>query len=89
MTVDPLTKLRDQFRKKAKEEASAIRLAWARGAEGLQDVEHLAHGLAGAAGIFGFVEIGAAALAVDGRFATGEVPREQEIDALVSAIDGI
>ena len=89
MTVDPLAKLRDQFRKKAKEEASAIRLAWARGAEGLQDVEHLAHGLAGAAGIFGFVEIGAAALAVDGRFAAGEVPREEEVDALVSAINGI
>ncbi|TFW13991.1 Hpt domain-containing protein [Brevundimonas intermedia] len=89
MTVDPLAKLRDQFRKKAKEEALAIRLAWAKGAEGLQDVEHLAHGLAGAAGIFGFVEIGAAALAVDGRFAAGEVPREEEVDALVSAIDGI
>lgn len=89
MTVDPLAKLRDQFRKKAKEEASAIRLAWARGAEGLQDVEHLAHGLAGAAGIFGFVEVGAAALVVDGRFAAGEVPREEEVDALVSAINCI
>ncbi|WP_313444846.1 Hpt domain-containing protein [Brevundimonas sp.] len=89
MTVDPLAELRDRFRKKAKEEASAIRLAWGRGAEGLQDVEHLAHGLAGAAGIFGFVEVGAAALAVDGRFVAGEVPREDEIDALVAAIDGI
>ncbi|MFN3877337.1 MAG: Hpt domain-containing protein [Brevundimonas sp.] len=89
MTVDPLAELRDRFRKKAKEEASAIRLAWARGAEGLQDVEHLAHGLAGAAGIFGFVEVGAAAVAVDGRFAAGEVPREEEVDALVSAIDRI
>lgn len=89
MTVDPLAELRDRFRKKAKEEALAIRLAWARGAEGLQEVEHLAHGLAGAAGIFGFVDVGAAALVVDGRFAAGEVPREDEIDALVAAIDGI
>ena len=89
MTVDTLAELRDRFRKKAKEEASAIRLAWARGAEGFQDVEHLAHGLAGAAGIFGFVDVGAAALVVDGRFAAGEVPREDEIDALVAAIDGI
>lgn len=89
MTVDPLAKLRDQFRKKAKEEASAISLAWARGAEGLQEVEHLAHGLAGAAGIFGFVDVGAAALAVDGRFATDQVPDQKEIDALLAAIEGI
>ena len=89
MTVDPLAKLRDQFRKKAKEEESAIRLAWARGAEGLQEVEHLAHGLAGAAGIFGFVDVGAAALAVDRRFAADQVPSQDEIDALVGAIEGI
>lgn len=87
MTSDPLARLRGQFLKKAQEDAAALRLAWGQGAHGLPQVEHLAHSLAGAAGIFGCVEIGAAALTVEARFAAGETPGEAEIAALLAALD--
>ena len=89
MTTDPLARLRGQFLTKAHEDAAALRLAWGQGAQGLPQVEHLAHSLAGAAGIFGYVEIGAAALTVDARFAAGETPGEAEVAALLAAIDRI
>lgn len=89
MTADPLARLRGQFRKKAHEDAAAMRLALGQGALGLQQIEHLAHSLAGAAGVFGYVEISTAALAVDSRFAGGQAPDEDEVAALLAAIDRI
>lgn len=49
-------------------------------------IEQLAHGIAGAAGIFGLVDIGAAALAIDDRFANGERPGQDEVEMLIARI---
>lgn len=89
MTDDPLAHLRARFRKRAQDDAAALRQAWRAGAQGLAQVEQLAHSLAGAAGIFGYSEIGGAAVAVDARFAQGQTPDDDEIAALLAAIDGL
>ena len=47
------------------------------------DLQRLVHDLAGAAGMFGYPELGQAALAIDDCYARGEAPESGLFDRLV------
>lgn len=87
MSDDPLAVLRAEFRVRLAEDRAA--LAQALAGRDLDRVERVAHGLAGAAGLFGFSDIGAAALAVDDGFASGRGLDAQAVDRLIVALDAL
>lgn len=84
MSADPLAELRLRFRERALHDADALDAALA--SSDADRIEALAHGLAGAAGLFGFTGVGVMAKTIDGRFADGEPPARAEIEALIAAI---
>ncbi|WP_420471484.1 Hpt domain-containing protein [Brevundimonas sp. FT23042] len=84
MTKDPLAPIRKRFRERALADADALAGALAAG-DAVQ-IEALAHGLAGAAGIFGFTEISDRAKALDARFAEGRPLSPPEVEALIRLI---
>lgn len=84
MSADSLAELRGRFCERARGDADALEIALA--ASDAERIEALAHGLAGAAGLFGFTEIGQMAKAIDGRFAEGETPAPAQIQALIGTI---
>jgi len=87
MSDDPLAALRAEFRIRAVEDRAA--LAQALAVSDLDRVERVAHGLAGSAGLFGFTDVGAAALAVDDGFASGRGLDAAAADWLVAALDAL
>ena len=84
MSGDTLDAIRQRFRERALADADALSEALRTGDRA--QIEALAHGLAGAAGIFGFTEIGGLAKAVDQRFADGDTPSPAETEALIAVI---
>ena len=84
MSNDPLAALRLRFKARALADADA--LATALGQSDARQIEAVTHGLAGAAGLFGFNEIGRQAKAIDGRFAAGGHPANSDVEALIAAI---
>ena len=84
MTADPLAALRAEFVVRAAGDRAALIDAVAAG--DLDRTEQVAHGLAGSAGLFGFNEVGAAALAVDDGFASGRGLDAEEADRLIAAL---
>lgn len=87
MNDDPLTALRAEFCVRAVEDRAALAQALAVG--DLDRVERVAHGLAGSAGLFGFTDIGAAALAVDDGFASGRGLDAAAVDRLIASLDAL
>jgi HPt (histidine-containing phosphotransfer) domain-containing protein len=81
-----LDALKVRFRERAAADAVTIEAAMAGGENGVDGLEPLIHGLAGAAGIFGHAAISEAALALDARFAEGRRPSPDELAALVETI---
>ncbi|WP_395945795.1 Hpt domain-containing protein [Brevundimonas sp.] len=84
MTNPALADLAARFMAGIQADAGALEQALADG--DFDRIEHIAHSLAGAAGIFGKLELGAAALAVDDRFARGDRPAVQDVEALIALI---
>lgn len=84
MSPDPLAPLRPRFCERARGDADALEAALAETDH--VRIEALAHGLAGAAGLFGFTDMGGLAKRIDGKFAEGETPGREEIEALIAAI---
>jgi len=87
MSDDPLAALRAEFCVRATEDRAALAQALAVG--DLDRAERVAHGLAGSAGLFGFTDIGAAALAVDDGFASGRGLDAAAADRLIAALDAL
>lgn len=87
MSDDPLAALRAEFRIRAVEDRATLEQALAVGDD--DRVERVAHGLAGSAGLFGFTDIGAAALAVDEGFASGRALDAAAADRLIAALDAL
>lgn len=85
MSTDPLHALKVAFRARMRGDADALEAALAAGPDWKQ-IEALAHGLAGSAGIFGEAEVGAAARAIDETFGAGERPVLAEVAALIDLI---
>jgi HPt (histidine-containing phosphotransfer) domain-containing protein len=84
LSSDPLAPLKLRFRDRARADAEALEAALAGADQGR--IEALVHGLAGAAGLFGFADIGALARRIDTRFAEGEIPSPAEVEGLIAAI---
>ena len=82
--VDPLAALRLRFAERARADADALEEALLSPPGGA--VEPLVHGLAGAAGIFGYAEISEAARAIDSAFGRGDAPSEASVRALIALI---
>lgn len=87
MSDDPLAVLKAEFRVRAVEDQAELEQARAVGDD--DRVERVAHGLAGSAGLFGFSDIGAAALAVDDGFASGRGLDAAAVDRLIAALDAL
>lgn len=85
--TDPLAPLRGKFRERTIGDARRLREATAEGEAGRREIEHILHGLAGAAGMFGFTDLGEAAGALDRRFADGDPPPAEDILALAARIE--
>ncbi len=85
MSADALEPLRLRFRQRAGEESRHLADALARG--DISEIERLAHGLAGVAGLFGFADVGAQALEIDGEFARGEALSLDKVRALIIALE--
>ncbi|MCO8030806.1 Hpt domain-containing protein [Brevundimonas diminuta] len=84
MNGDPLEPLRLRFRERAGADSLALADALARA--DAAEIERLAHSLAGAAGLFGFVEVGDLALQIDQVFAAGKTPPNDHVGALIDAL---
>lgn len=80
MSVDPLAALRARFIDRTRKDGDALETAFRSGDDAV--VEHLAHNLAGAAGVFGFGDLGDAARAIDDAYAAGERPTSAAITDL-------
>ena len=89
MTSDPLAKLRTAFQRRAARDRAALIKGLAEG--DAAQVERIAHGLAGSAGLFGFSDVCEAALAIDEGFATGrglDADAAYRLIARLEALDG-
>lgn len=84
MKPDPLAKLRVRFCERARGDADGLAAALA-DSDHLR-IEALAHGLAGAAGLFGFADIGVRAKRIDSLYAESETPSATEIEDLIATI---
>jgi HPt (histidine-containing phosphotransfer) domain-containing protein len=87
MTSDPLAALRGDFVIRARADRADLIAALTAG--DLTRIERLAHGLAGSAGIFGYAEASAAALAVDDGFASGRGLDVAAADKLIAALNAL
>jgi HPt (histidine-containing phosphotransfer) domain-containing protein len=87
MTSDPLANLRIEFRRRAARDRAALIESLAAGDIG--QVECIAHGLAGSAGMFGFADVAEAALAIDEGFATGRGLNADAADRLVAGLKAL
>lgn len=88
--TDPLAPLRARFRARAADELVQLRTL-ATGDLASPALQALAHGLAGAAGTFGYPQLSAAALAVDACFVTGRTPDAaliEDLDARLAEVAG-
>jgi CheY-like chemotaxis protein len=92
--VDPLEKLRANFLQRVRRDVAALaedRAALRRGTtqpQTLQRIRQIAHGLAGAGGIYGFFELSDAAAAVEDATYT-ETAEQRSDDMLSDALDGL
>lgn len=87
MTADPLAKLRAEFRQRAARDKVA--LIQHLDARDVEQVERIVHGLAGSAGMFGFSDVGAAALRIDEGFALGRGLDVDAADRLIAALEAL
>lgn len=82
MSADPLAALRARFVERALQDASTLEAALKK--DDHQAMEQVAHSLAGAAGVFGFADLGEAARLIDDRYAAGGRPSVQNVRDLVA-----
>lgn len=85
MTADPLADLRAEFRLRAARDRAV--LIQCLDAGDVEQVERIVHGLAGSAGMFGFSDVGAAALTIDDGFASGRGLDAEAADRLIAALE--
>lgn len=69
---DPLAPLRQRFRIRAAHDLARLRVLT--GQDPTEELRTLVHNMAGAAGIFGYASLGAAAAAVDESYFEGRTP---------------
>ena len=82
---DPLAALKMRFRVRAAADLDRLTRLWADEPE-TPELRALIHDLAGAAGIFGFPDLSAAALEIDNRHASGFQPDGVQMDRLFKGL---
>jgi HPt (histidine-containing phosphotransfer) domain-containing protein len=78
--TDPLAPLRDRFRTRTAEDLIRLRALLAAG--DADELRRLAHGIAGAAGTFGFPKLSEAAILIDDDYVAGRTPDQAAFDRL-------
>lgn len=78
---DPLAPLRVKFRVRAANDLARLRVL-AAGDLASEELRTLVHNMAGAAGIFGYVTLGEAAMAIDDRYYEGGAPDPAQLALL-------
>lgn len=84
---DPLEPLRVKFRARTIGDAARLREAVASGETGRAEIERIVHAMAGAAGMFGFADLGEAASGLDRRFADRDPPPDADVLAFAARIE--
>ena len=83
--TDPLAPMRQRFRERAASDLARLRSL---GDQPLvSEIQPLAHGVAGASGIFGFSELSRIALEIDDCCIAGRAPGPALLQALEDALD--
>lgn len=83
--TDRFAPLRARFRERVKADLDRLRGLRTENLDS-EDLQRLVHNTAGAAGTFGFVDLSEAAMAVDDRYAVGDLPEAARLDALERAM---
>jgi HPt (histidine-containing phosphotransfer) domain-containing protein len=83
MTSDPLEALRQRFVERARADADVLEQALLQGER--LEMERLVHGLAGAAGLFGYRALSEQAVSLDAQFARRDPPDEAMLRDLIRA----
>lgn len=86
--TDPLAPLRERFRQRAVCDLSLLQ-SLAEGDLDSDALKTLAHNIAGAAGTFGYVALGEAALAIDTRFSAGLTPEPAQVALLAQRLRAV
>lgn len=81
---DALEALRARFRERARADADKISRAIYDG--DYEVLEQVVHGLAGAAGLFGYPALSEYALAIDAEFEAGNKPSDEALNRLIEII---
>lgn len=89
MTEDVLAPLRAMFTERVRQDLIVLRRALSVQPPADPALERTVHGLAGSAGLFGHLEIGATALAMDADFAADRVPDRARLEALVRLLEAL
>lgn len=85
--TDPLAPLRAKFRARAADDLARLRAL--REANDQAELRRLAHGIAGAAGTFGFPELGKAAVVIDDDCVAGRTSERSAFDRLQRELEAV
>ncbi|CAN5351103.1 hypothetical protein BH10PSE2_BH10PSE2_28510 [soil metagenome] len=86
--TDPIEPLRARFRARTATDREVL-LSLADGDRGAVALRHIVHGLAGAAGIFGYAALSRAALEIDDLYADGHTPERIALLQLAEAMQRV
>jgi hypothetical protein len=84
---DELDQIRRAFCTRTIKQAERLKEFLIRGDLSASEVETSAHSIAGTGGLLGFNGLSKAAAVVDDRFAFGEVPTREQVEALILQIE--
>lgn len=89
MSDDEMEKLRVKFRLRTINQAAQLKQTLARGDLGVPEIERHAHTIAGTGGTLGFTRLSKAAAVVDDKFAAGEAPTREQVEALILEMENL
>jgi HPt (histidine-containing phosphotransfer) domain-containing protein len=85
--TDPLAPLRERFRARSAEDL--VRLQALLEAADARELRRLVHGIAGAAGTFGFPALSKAAIVIDDAYVSGLTPDTEDFDRLKRELEAV
>lgn len=86
--TDPLAALRERFRARVADDRAQLETLAAKDMQG-DELRNLVHNLAGTAGMFGFLEVSAAAGEIDDQLAAGLATNAASLDRLRASMDAV
>jgi HPt (histidine-containing phosphotransfer) domain-containing protein len=85
--IDPLAPLRQKFRARSADDLTRLRLLLEE--NDAAELRRLAHGIAGAAGTFGFPALSKAAIVIDDAYVAGRTPEPTDFDRLERELEAV